>query len=128
MKLLLDTHTLLWWAQDTDRLSATARRALINPRNQVAVSVVSVWELVIKESLGRIAIEGGAQALAASIIASQFAEILDVTLSDVMEWGTLPPVHRDPFDRLLIAQAVGRRLTLVSCDRAFTEYPVGLLW
>ncbi len=74
------------------------------------------------------AIEGGAPALAVSIIASQFVEILDVTLPDAIGWGTLPPVRRKSVDHHLIAQAAGRRLTLVRCDRAFTEYPVGLLW
>lgn len=119
MRLLLDTNVLLWWLSDRPKLSREARDIIANPGNDVLVSSASIWEVAIKAALGRIEIEldelddaigkGGFQPLAVS-----FRHAVGV--------GRLPGVHRDPFDRMLIAQASVEKLRIVSHDRLFERY------
>lgn len=127
MRLLLDTHTLIWWDSDPARLSAVALAALRDPANTVWLSVVSVWEILIKAQLGKLSL---ALPLP-DIVAAQQAnglQILPVTLSHSLALDGLPSCHKDPFDRLLIAQAIVERAELVSADHVFARYPVRLLW
>jgi PIN domain nuclease of toxin-antitoxin system len=127
MKLLLDTHTLIWWDSDPSQLSTVALAALRDPANEVWISTVSVWEIVIKAQLGKLSL----RLPLADIVAQQLANglhILDVTLPHVLAVEGLPPVHKDPFDRLLVAQANVEGAELVSADRVFAQYPVRILW
>lgn len=127
MKLLLDTHTFIWWDSDPARLSAGSLAAIRDPANTVWLSVVSVWEILIKAQLGKLSV----RLPLAEIVAQQRAnglQILPVMLSHSLALEELPPLHKDPFDRLLIAQAVAEGAELVSADHVFVRYPVRLLW
>lgn len=125
MSLLLDTHVFLWWIGDDAKLNATARAAIENPGNMVLVSAASVWEISIKASLGKIDIHP--DDVLPAISDSGFGE-LPIGAVHALRAGTLPPHHRDPFDRMLAAQALGEGLTLVSHDRQFQPYDVRVLW
>jgi PIN domain nuclease of toxin-antitoxin system len=127
VKLLLDTHTFIWWDSDPGKLSATALTALADPANTVWLSAVSVWEMVIKAQLGKLTL----RLPLADIVAQQQAngvQILSITLPHVLAVERLPAVHKDPFDRLLAAQSIVEGAELVSGDPVFTHYPVRLLW
>jgi PIN domain nuclease of toxin-antitoxin system len=127
MKLLLDTHALIWWDSDPGQLSALALAALRDPVNSVWFSVVSVWEIMSKAQLGKLTL----RLPLADIVAQQQAnglQVLPVTLPHTLAIKGLPPVQKDPFDRLLAAQAIIEGAELVSADTIFRHYPVRLLW
>lgn len=128
MRLLPDTHTLIWWFEGSRRLSPQARRAIEDETNIILISPASAWEIVTKFRLDKLP---GAEALARDVpgaIASQgFAE-LSITVADAVRAGALPGPHRDPFDRMLIAQAQARDLVLVSNETLFDVYGVRRLW
>jgi len=118
--LLLDTHVLLWWLADDYRLTPTMREAIGDPRTAVAVSAASAWEMSIKAAFGKLSVPDG---LAVEIERQGF-DVVPITVDDGLAAGALPRHHDDPFDRMLIAQAVRRRIVLVTADRRFTEYDV----
>jgi PIN domain nuclease of toxin-antitoxin system len=127
VKLLLDTHTFIWWDSDPTQLSPTAAAALRDPANEVFLSVVSVWEIVIKSRLGKLTL----RLPLADIVTQQQANgirILEVSLAHVLGVESLPPAHNDPFDRLLAAQAIAEGMELVTADPMFAHYPVPVLW
>ena len=123
MKLLLDTHVLIWAVLDDPHLPERFRQALADPAAEVHVSAVSVWEVAIKRGLGKLAVppEVFDQAVRAGTIA------LPITWDHARAVESLPPHHADPFDRLLIAQAQVEGLTLLTADRQFRAYEVNLL-
>lgn len=123
MKLLLDTHILLWWLSDDPLLPATARAAIALAENEVLVSAAAAWEIAIKRAAGRL---DAPDDLLEAIEANDFQQ-LPVTVDHALEAGALPPHHADPFDRMLIAQARVERLVLVSVDGRFRAYHVELL-
>ncbi len=119
MRLLLDTHVLLWWLADIE-ISEEAFQAIADPENEVHVSPVSTWEIAIKAALGKLK---APQNLLEGIAVNGF-EPLTIKLAHGLEAGVLPPHHRDPFDRMLIAQARLDELTLVTRDARFADYGV----
>jgi PIN domain nuclease of toxin-antitoxin system len=121
--LLLDTHTLLWWLGDSSRLSASARKTIRDPDALVYVSAGTVWEIAIKRSLRKLAISDEWY----SATFRDFAE-LPITADHARRAGELTPHHRDPFDRILIAQALSEGLTVVTADPAFEPYGVQVAW
>lgn len=121
MNLLLDTHTALWWFNG-DRLFAGAADVIEDPDNLVHVSVASIWEISIKQTIGKLTISDDFY----TFVYEDF-EPLHITISDARAAGSLPRHHRDPFDRMLVAQALARDLTLVSRDRALSRYGVKLI-
>jgi len=123
MKLLLDTHALLWWLEDSSELSAAARAEISEPRNLVYVSAVSLWEIVIKRSLGKLDMPDD---WVDSVREEPFRR-LEVTWEHAIHLGTLPPFHRDPFDRLLISQAAVEGLVLVTRDGVCESYGIATL-
>ncbi len=123
MRVLLDTHVLLWWLADDDRLTRSMRSAIQDERTTVLVSAVSAWEMAITAALGRLSLPEG---LEAELEAQGFDE-LPVTVQDGLAAGALPRHHDDPFDRMLIAQAQRRELVLISADSRFAPYEVRLL-
>ena len=128
MRLLLDTHAFLWWFAGNRRLSDAARRAIADESNDVLVSAASAWEIATKYRLGKLP---SASMLALDIprtVASQDFEELPVTVDDGARAGALPGPLNDPFDRMLIAQALSRNLVLVSTDSLFDQYGVRRLW
>ena len=128
MRLLLDTHAFIWWLAGSAKLSPRARRAIADEENTVLISAASAAEIATKHRLGKLP---GAEALALDIagnIASQDFEELPVTVADAANAGSLPGPHRDPFDRMLIAQSLSRNLFLVSNEEPFDGYNVHRLW
>ena len=124
MNLLLDTHVFLWWDQHA-ALAASARAAIEDPRNSVFISAASIWEIAIKRRLGKLAFEGSASA---AIGANGFLE-LPILPRDAEEAGDLPWQHNDPFDRLLVAQAIRQGMSMVTADRAIRDFgAVPVLW
>jgi PIN domain nuclease of toxin-antitoxin system len=128
VRVLLDTHALLWWLDGDRRLSPKARRAIANEANVVLVSAVSAWEITTKARLGKLA---GARDVAADVsacVAGQGFTPLDVTMIHAQRAGSLGGEHRDPFDRMLIAQAQVEDVAVVTDDGAFDAYDVRRLW
>lgn len=123
MNLLLDTHCLLWWIGDDEQLSEEQLRAIASPRNTVFLSPVVLWEIRIKQSLGKLDIPRGFRR---AVDNEQFAE-LPITHDHADRVGQLPPIHRDPFDRLLVAQAQAEDLILVTQDEQIRRYDVPCL-
>ena len=127
MNVLPDTHTFIWWDSDPKKLSATALAALRDPANTLFLSVTSVWELIIKAQLGKLSL----RLPLPDIISQQQTNglrVAEITLADVLGVEALPPIHRDPFDRLLAAQAVARGWDLMTADPVFAQYPVRVIW
>ncbi len=120
MILLLDTHVLLWWLDDPQLLSSTARLAIQDGKNTVYISAVVVWEIVIKASLGKLEAPDDLQAV---MVKSGF-QPLPITIPHALAVQSLPDHHRDPFDRMLIAQAQHEGFTLVSRDSQVLRYAV----
>ena len=123
MILLLDTHAILWWQRDDRRLGRAAREAIATA-DIVWVSAVSGWEVAIKTSLGRLRLTKPFSVL---LKADDFTE-LPMTLAHSAKLEQLPPHHADPFDRMLVAQALSERATIVSRDRALAPYGVPMIW
>ena len=128
MRALLDTHAFVWWIADSKRLSETARDALADDTNEILLSAASAWEIATKYRLGKLP---GGEALAVDVagtIRRQGFEELAISIADAERAGRLPGPHRDPFDRMLIAQALARDLPVVSTDAVFDGYGVNRLW
>jgi PIN domain nuclease of toxin-antitoxin system len=126
--LLLDTHTLIWWTAGRPRLSAAADQAISDPENTIFVSAVSAFEIALKHSRGKLPVAGPlATAFEDEVRAEGFVE-LPISLRHGQLAGSLAMAHRDPFDRLLIAQALVENMTLVSNERLFDTTGVQRLW
>ena len=122
MRLLLDTHIFLWSAQDPARL-APARAALADPGNDTLVSTVVAWEIAIKYALGRLPLPVPPASFVPEVSADLQAGALAITHEHALGSGALPPIHADPFDRLLVAQAIALDATLVTADAILAGYP-----
>ena len=125
--VLLDTHVLLWWLQGGSKLSPTARTVMQSP-GQVLVSAASAWEIAIKYKAGKLDAPSALVARFQSVIeAEKFVE-LPISVRHALEAGLLKGSHKDPFDRVLIAQARAERVAVVSTDKCFDDYGVSRLW
>ena len=122
MKFLLDTHLLLWAAGQPDRLSAEARELIGSPENELLFSTASLWEVVIKRSLGRDDFKVDARLLRRGLLDNGYSE-LPVVSDHVVAIDSLPAIHKDPFDRVLVAQANVEGLTLLTTDSWVAKYP-----
>ena len=127
MRVLLDTSTFLWWVSDVDRLSDRARQAIEDPRNDVLISVASAWEIAIKAERGRLNLPLGAERYVPDLLRRFGFEALDVKLPHALHAGALPPHHRDPFDRLLVAQAQLEDMPLVTADPVIAMYDLDVI-
>jgi len=128
VKLLLDTHTFIWLDSNPSRLSERVRSLLQDPNNTLFLSVVSIWEIQIKTQIGKLQLSIPLAELVKSQRQANMIEILPVSLSHVLALDHLPLHHKDPFDRLLIAQANLEDATLVSQDEILSSYSVQLIW
>lgn len=126
MNVLLDTHTLLWALTDESKLSERVRKLL--PKAETWFSVASLWEIVIKAQIGKMPLPRPTGPLVISKLALNGVQILQVTPDHVLRIESLPDYHRDPFDRMLIAQSLEEKLPLVTADRVFAHYPVQVIW
>jgi PIN domain nuclease of toxin-antitoxin system len=123
MNLLLDTHVLLWWLDDNQNLSQSARTVIADGNNLVFVSAAVIWEIQVKQALGKLKIPANFR----KVLDQQGFELLDITVEHAYAVGKLPPYHRDPFDRILVAQAEVEKMTLVSRDNHIKKYKVPLI-
>ena len=128
MKLLLDTHAFIWWYNEPERLPAKVLSACQNPTNTLILSVASVWEMQIKTQLGKLHLDRFLNDILRHQQEQNQLQIIPITLPVVLALDRLPLHHRDPFDRLLIAQANQDGLFLVSNDALIRQYTVSLLW
>ena len=128
MNLLSDTHAFIWSFSNTKKLSSTVAKEFKNPTNQIFLSVVSVWEMQIKITRGKMIFDDTLENIISEQQEINGVQILPVELSHALYLENLPLHHKDPFDRLLISQAIVEKMTLVSADEKFAEYQVDLLW
>lgn len=128
MNLLLDTHVFIWWTISPNRLSKKASELIANPQNILFMSLVSIWEMQIKAQLGKLSFD---LPLADLIERQQEVNdlyLLPIELTHIYNLASLPNHHRDPFDRLLMAQALIENINLISIDKVFDQYPVNRIW
>jgi len=128
MQLLLDTHTFLWFVWDEVNLSNTAKVLITNPTHQKFISTASYWEIAIKLSIGKLDLGEPYRAFMHREIARNNFDLLPVSIDHAAAVSVLPFHHRDPFDRMLIAQAMVEDMPILSRDLAFEAYPVTRLW
>ena len=128
MKALMDTHTLLWWLDGDEHLSLVARRWIETDEHRILISAASAWEIATKVRIGKLP---GAQAVAANFhacVINQGFTPLDITADHALRAGSLPGLHRDPFDRMLIAQAQALNIPLISNEHLFDHYGIQRIW
>ena len=127
-RFLIDTHVLLWWLFDDPRLTDTARETIREPDNVIFLSSASAWEISTKFRLGKMPHAGKAAENLPSLLRESRIEELPITIAHALAAGALPGPHRDPFDRMLIAQGRLENLPIVTSDSAFKQYQVSLVW
>lgn len=128
MRLLLDAHPFLWWIADDPHLSHRARRLIADGRNEVFVSVASTWEIAIKAGLKRVPMKEDPERFIPRHLEESGFIALPVQLAHALKVSALPDHHRDPFDRLIVAQAICEGMTLVTADEQIAPYPVKIIW
>ena len=128
MRLLLDTQCWLWWFAQPEKLSETVVEHIADEANELWFSVASVWEMGIKTALGKLPLPEPISQYVSTRMTQLGATSLNITATHALRVAALPLHHRDPFDRMLIAQAQTEAMTLVSADSAFSQYEVSLLW
>lgn len=119
-RYLLDTHILLWWLSDDNKLGKARRELIIKPTNHIIVSTVSIWEIIIKQSLNKLKAPDNLK----EVLYENEFEILTITPDHVLYLRQLPVIHNDPFDRLLISQSICEELTLVTADEIIPKYKI----
>ncbi len=128
MNLLLDTHTFLWFIAGDSNLSQSARSAIEDEGNNIYISVASLWEIAIKVSIDKLELSEPFETLIPEQLAENGIELLDISVEHTALIASMPFHHRDPFDRLIAAQAKVEQMTLVSVDDAFDAYGIARLW
>ena len=124
MRLLIDTHTFLWWSGTSSSLSIAARDAIANPANDACISIASLWKLAIKNSLRKLPLPDDLE----TMVASQGFSVLAIDFVHLRRFGALPLHHRDPFDRMMIAQALTEGIPIATADSKFAQYGVQIVW
>ncbi len=128
MKLLIDTHVFLWLNGDTERLSPTVKSLFLSGEHEFYVSMVSAWEMQIKSQLGKLTLAMPIQEMIQLNQQENNIHLLPIDLAHISYLDQLPAHHKDPFDRLIIAQAIMEEMTIVSVDTLFSGYPVRVVW
>ncbi|GBO52604.1 hypothetical protein APA_273 [Pseudanabaena sp. lw0831] len=128
MRVLIDTHVFIWWTSDVKKLSSRVHDLLLNPSTEAILSMVSIWEMQIKLSLGKLQFRTALSELVDDEINRNRIELLPLSLSHIYALSNLPNHHRDPFDRILIAQSMDEDLQILSIDEKFDAYGVKRLW
>jgi len=128
MKALLDTHAFLWWITDDQRLSSRVREIIADKANEILFSAASAWEIAIKTGLGRLQLPADPEIFISEQLELNAIEALPVRIGHALHVYQLPSYHRDPFDRLLIAQAQLEKLPILTADPQISRYPVEVIW
>ncbi len=128
MRLLLDTHTLIWFVTDSFKLSATVKSLIEDENNQKLLSIASIWEIAIKQNTGKLYFGLPFREFIEQQLSSNSIELLNINLAHIDIIASLPLHHRDPFDRLIIAQAIVENIPILSADTIFDSYPIQRWW
>jgi len=128
MRVLIDTHVFIWWTSDVRKLSSRVHNLLLDPSTEAILSMVSIWEMQIKSSLGKLQFRTALSELVDDEINRNRIELLPLSLSHIYALSNLPHHHRDPFDRILIAQSMEEYLQILSIDEKFDAYGIKRLW
>ncbi len=128
MRLLLDTHVFIWWSDEPEKLSDRVLNACQDDDNSLILSIISIWEMQIKIQLGKLRLRNPLRYLIENQQNINDLQVLPISVNHIYMLENLPMHHRDPFDRLIISQALEERLPLVSKDSVFSNYPVSLYW
>ncbi len=128
MRLLLDTHTFIWFVTDSPRLSSTAKILIEDEYNEKLLSIASVWEMAIKHSIGKLSFELPFMTFIERQMQQNSMSLLNIQLSHLVAVANLPLHHRDPFDRLIIAQGMIEQILIVGADEIFDSYPIRRSW
>lgn len=129
MRVLLDTHAFIWWVTNDSQLSDAARACIANPDNDVFLSTASAWEIVIKVNIGKLILpEPPESYIPSRRLASNQLESLPIQMNHVLQVSALPNHHRDPFDRILIAQSQVEPLPILTADNLIAQYSVNVIW
>jgi PIN domain nuclease of toxin-antitoxin system len=128
MKVLLDTHVLIWWSLDSVKLTKKIYELLTDPDNTLVVSIASIWEMQVKVQLGKLDLDKKVSELITHQQQVNNLEVLPIDPAHVYALESLPHEHRDPFDRIIIAQSIVEAIPLLSADKVFDRYPVERIW
>ena len=124
MRLLIDSDAFLWWSEASPHLSLATRDAIADPTNEALISVAALWELTIKASSGKLNLPADV----GTMVASQQFSLLSITFVHLRQLAILPRRHRDPFDRMMIAQALAEGIPIATSDRVFASYGLQIVW
>ncbi len=127
MDILLDTHTFIWYIEGNSKLTQKAREAIEMSADKVSLSIISLWEIAIKTGKNQLTLQNQFDDLL-EVLDTLEIEILSITFADTKIYRNLPLHHRDPFDQMIISQAISKNLTIVGCDQSFNNYPIQILW
>ena len=128
MKLLLDTHVFIWWHSEREKLSFQALKHCQNPKFELFLSIASLWEIQIKQQLGKLELQYPLREMVEMQKQTNQLKLLPIDFNHVLSLQTLPLHHKDPFDRLIIAQAFYENVTIISADQYFINYPIDIIW
>jgi PIN domain nuclease of toxin-antitoxin system len=128
MKCLLDTHTFIWLITEDSKLSSIARNCILDSRTTLYLSSASIWEIVIKCNIGKLRLPGHPQTFITKQLAANFIVELPITFKHAFHLQQLPDYHKDPFDRMLVAQAIFEKLSIITIDPIIAQYPVKTIW
>jgi PIN domain nuclease of toxin-antitoxin system len=128
MQVLLDTHSFLWWIEDSPNLSEKARRIIEDGNNQILVSAASAWEIATKSRLGKLRLPANPEAFVSDHLQANAFQPLPITVSHALHTASLPLLHRDPFDRMIIAQGQLERVPILTSDVLIHQYDVTSIW
>jgi PIN domain nuclease of toxin-antitoxin system len=128
LKIILDTQVLIWWANDISNISDRVQNIIFDVDNELLVSLASIWEIQIKVSLGKLNLPRPLPDIIATQVSENQIKIMQIELSHIYTLDLLPHHHRDPFDRIIIAQAMDERVSIASIDKAFDAYSIQRIW
>jgi PIN domain nuclease of toxin-antitoxin system len=127
MNVLLDTHTFIWYIEGNAKLTQKARDVIEVSGDKIYLSIISLWEIAIKTGKKQLTLQNEFDDLL-NVLNSLEIEILTITFADTQIYKNLPLHHGDPFDRMIISQAINNSLTIIGCDQSFNDYPIQILW
>ncbi len=128
MRAMLDTHAFIWWVTNDSQLSSTAKTMIADPSNLLFLSAASAWEIVIKVRLGKLTLPEAPESYIPSRLKMNRFESLSIQLVHALQVTHLPDLHRDPFDRIIIAQSQVEKMPIVTLDSQIMQYPVNVIW
>jgi PIN domain nuclease of toxin-antitoxin system len=128
MNLLLDTHTFLWWIADDKRLSDIAKNYIENQENEIYFSAASAWEILIKTQLSKLQLPGAPESFVSEQLSRNNFKTLSIRVSHALQLSSMPALHRDPFDRILVAQSMVEHLPILTADSLIAQYQIETIW